>query len=284
MKPSSKQPSKPALKLPFFQIDAFAKKAFEGNPAAVIPLEQWLDDELMQKIAEENNLSETVFFIEDSSDKSDYEIRWFTPKLEVKLCGHATLATAHLLFSEKPGTYSFANNTIRFSSRSGILQVVKRDSRLTLDFPSAKTELLDDQRDIANTIYQALGVKAIDFVKSEDLLVVLDRSVDLGSLKPDMFLLKTLPYRGVLVTNQSNDADYDFYARFFAPNVGINEDPATGSAYTLLAPYWEGVLNKSSFNARQLSKRGADIDCEVKGDRVHISGSAVSVIEGNFYL
>ena len=272
------------MNIPIFQIDAFANKAFEGNPAAVMPLEQWLEDSLLQKIAEENNLSETVFFVEDTSGDADYEIRWFTPTDEVDLCGHATLATAHLLFSGKYMARTFADNSIRFSSRSGLLKVVKQGNRLTMDFPAAQMDTLEKADDVSNTITKALGVTAIDFKQSEDLLVVCDKNVDIRSLNPDIALLKTLPFRGVLVTAQSNDTNYDFFARFFAPNVGIDEDPATGSAYTLLAPYWASILNKNSFKARQLSKRGADVDCEVKGDRVHISGSAVSVIEGNFYL
>lgn len=270
------------LILPIYQIDAFATKAFEGNPAAVIPLEKWLDDSLMQKIAAENNISETVFFVKDSSGKSDFEIRWFTPTIEVKLCGHATMASAHALFSK----LDFPGDTIRFSSKSGILIVTRQGNRLNMDFPTAEYQPVENPSQMSNTISKAIGHSPTEIYQSEDLLVVLERGIDISQLDVDIEKLKSLPYRGVLVTVQAADSntDYDFFARFFAPNAGINEDPATGSAYTLLAPYWASQTGKNGFKARQLSARGADVICELKGDRVHISGSAVTTIEGSFLI
>ena len=268
------------MKIPFYQIDAFTHHVFGGNPAAVMPLEEWLDDKVLQNIAAENNLSETVFFVPSNSPQSDFDIRWFTPTAEVDLCGHATLAAAHLLFTTTVFSSPALEGNIRFSSRSGILTLSKSGDKIMMDFPTARLNSCKDNESLSNTITQCFGTSPISLCHCDDLIVEFATRGDVASAKPDINAIKQLPYRGVLITARGEQED--FVARFFAPNVGIDEDPATGSAYTALAPFWAEKLGKQEFHARQLSARGAEIHCALKGDRVHISGAATHVIEGSF--
>lgn len=259
------------MKLPIYQIDAFASKAFEGNPAAICPLQNWLADEVMQSIAEENNLSETAFFV---PTKNSFHIRWFTATTEVDLCGHATLAAAFVIFNE----LNYKNDSISFESRSGILTVIKKESLLVMDFPAQPPSLCDLPQDIK----QAFDFEPIECLKSEDYIVVLKNETDILNAKPKLELLNNIDLRGVIITAKSDN--YDFVSRFFAPKYGINEDPVTGSAYTQLTPYWENKLGKKSLHAKQLSSRGGELFCEAHGDRVSIAGSAIKYLQGDIII
>lgn len=259
------------MEIPLYQIDAFAKRAFEGNPAAVCPLSEWLPDEMMQSIAEENNLSETAFFI----PKGDgFHIRWFTPVSEVDLCGHATLASAYVMFH----ILGHAGDDIVFDSRSGVLTVTRDDDRLILDFPAQPPVLCDTPEEIFN----AFDLTPIECLSSEDFIAVFDREIDVELAKPDFEQLKKLDYRGVIITAKS--VKYDFVARFFAPKYGIPEDPVTGSAYTQLAPYWVSKMGSKRFKVKQVSPRGGELSCEVVGDRVFITGKAIKYMEGRIHI
>jgi len=255
------------MKLPIYQIDAFASKPFEGNPAAVCPLEAWLPDGLMQLIAEENNLSETAFFV--ATDEG-FHIRWFTPTTEVDLCGHATLAAAHVLFE----CLDYGQDEILFDSRSGLLSVAKEGDLLVLDFPAQPPVPCETPIQIQH----AFGIEAVACLKAEDYLVVFELEEDLLLADPDLDLLRELDGRGVIIAAPSQN--YDFVSRFFAPNFGINEDPVTGSSFTQLAPYWAERLGRRKLYATQLSSRGGEVICELKGDRVAIAGRAVKYLQG----
>ncbi|WP_437395944.1 PhzF family phenazine biosynthesis protein [Flagellimonas lutimaris] len=253
-----------------YQIDAFSNQTFGGNPAAVCILDSWLSPELMQKIAEENNLAETAFAV-----KRDelYEIRWFTPEIEVDLCGHATLATAFVLFH----FYELEKDTIQFySSRSGELTVNKADNGwLTMDFPSDTLIAIKNIDEIDN----ALGKAPIKTYKGKtDYMLIYKSQKEIEELDPNFFLLDQVDARGVIVTAPGNEVD--FVSRFFAPSCGIPEDPVTGSAHTSLTPYWTKVFDKTKMTAKQLSKRGGDLVCEYLGERVKISGKAVLYLTG----
>ena len=260
------------MELTIYQIDAFADKPFEGNPAAVCPLDKWLPDSVMQSIAEENNLSETAFFI--PSDNG-FNIRWFTPTDEVDLCGHATLAAAYVLFN----CLNYNGDIVKFDSRSGFLSVRRDNDQLIMDFPAQPPVPCDI---IPGMISDAFDIKPVECLKSEDYLVVFEHEKDVESVNPDFEALKKLDLRGVIITARS--ARYDFISRFFAPNVGVHEDPVTGSAYTQLAPYWASKLGSKRFNVKQVSSRGGELSCEVVGDRVHISGRAVKYMEGKIEI
>ena len=253
------------MKIKQYQVDAFATRAFEGNPAAVCPLEAWLDDGLMQAIAEENNLSETAFFV--SSEKG-YKLRWFTPVKEVDLCGHATLATAHVLFE----MLGFAGQAITFETRSGELIVGRKDGRLEMNFPACPPTPCE----LSETLTKALGQRPLDVFAADDYLAIFDSEATIRAITPDMALLGQLDLRGVIVTAPGTDVD--FVSRCFAPKLGIPEDPVTGSAHCALAPYWAKRLGKNVLSARQVSRRGGNIGCELKTDRVILSGSAVTVM------
>ncbi|ATX79539.1 phenazine biosynthesis protein PhzF family [Mariprofundus aestuarium] len=255
------------MKLPIYQIDAFASKPFGGNPAAVCPLDEWLPDALMQLIAEENNLSETAFFV--ATDEG-FHIRWFTPTSEVDLCGHATLAAAYVLFE----CLGSELDNIIFDSRSGYLQVTKEGELLVLDFPAQPAVPCETPIQIQH----AFGIEPVECLKAEDYLVVFELEEDLLLADPNLELLRELDGRGVILTAPS-DA-YDFVSRFFAPKFGIDEDPVTGSSFTQLAPYWAARLGRSKLLAKQLSSRGGEVICELKGERVAIAGSAVKYLQG----
>jgi PhzF family phenazine biosynthesis protein len=251
------------VSLSYFQIDAFTNRAFGGNPAGVCPLANWLPDETLQSIAAENNLSETAFVVREGSD---FALRWFTPTTEIDLCGHATLAAAFVIFTE----LGFADDTVRFQTKSGLLSATREGDVITLDFPAWPSEPC--------TAPAAL-VDGLGWMPSEvrrgasDYLAVLASEADVLALQPDMVQLGALDCRGLIVTAPGSNSD--FVSRFFAPRVGIPEDPVTGSAHSTLIPYWSARLGRSRLLARQLSRRGGELLCEARGARVGIGGRAV---------
>lgn len=255
------------MKLPIYQIDAFTNNIFQGNPAAVVLLDEWLESKLMQKIAAENNLSETAFLVKNGDD---YDIRWFTPVCEVDLCGHATLASAHLVLyhlEEK-------RKEVTFNSKSGRLLVTQKGDLLCLNFPSSSSQKIEIPPELA----EALKAKPAELYKSDDLMAVFNDEKTIRELDPDFELLKKLDARGIIVTAPGEIVD--FVSRFFAPQVGINEDPVTGSAHTTLVPYWSKRLNKKELRAAQISERGGKILCEHLGDRVELRGNARTYLTG----
>jgi len=249
------------MELPIYQVDAFASGPFRGNPAAICPLEAWLPDALMQSIAEENNLAETAFYVPEGKG---FRIRWFTPAVEVDLCGHATLAAASVI----------AQPTVTFQSRSGELTVTSDNDRYTLDFPSippvAAAEPLG--------LFAALGAIPTTFLKAKKCVCIFDHEDQVRALTPDMMALSKVDCFGTIVTAPGTDCD--FVSRMFAPAVGINEDPVTGSAHSTLIPYWSQRLGKQDMFARQISKRGGELWCEARGSRVGIGGHVVRYLEG----
>ena len=256
------------MKLPIYQVDAFASEVFRGNPAAVVPYAEPLSAEMMQAIARENNLSETAFI--HRSGAGQYAIRWFTPAVEVDLCGHATLAAAYVVMTElEPGLSQTA-----FSSGVGVLDVQTHDDRLTLDFPSRPP------RPIAtpDALAEAMGKRPIEVLLSRDLVVVYESETDIVGLRPDSQKLGASSTFGVLATAKGRNVD--FVSRCFFPAVGIDEDPVTGSAHCSLIPFWAGRLGKTSLTALQRSARGGELFCELKGDRVHIGGRVVPYLKG----
>ncbi len=259
------------MQLPLYQIDAFTSQLFGGNPAAVCPLEAWLPEETMQTIARENNLSETAFIVQE---ETGWRIRWFTPVAEVKLCGHATLASGWVFFHHlRPDA-----REVVFSSLSGPLTVSRDGDLLTLDFPLQKAEPVSAPEILA----AALGAEPLEVLAADDWLIRLDSEETVRNLQPDMTLLKNLERRGVIVIAAGNDCD--FVSRFFAPKYDIDEDPVTGSAHTKLIPYWAEKTGKQQLHARQLSARGGELFCELRGERVLISGHAVPYLQGTITL
>jgi len=254
------------MKLKQYQVDAFASRVFEGNPAAVCPLNAWLDDGLLQAIAGENNLSETAFFVPSGSG---FHLRWFTPNKEVDLCGHATLAAAHVLF-EKLG---YAKPSIEFETRSGKLVVERKGNSLAMDFPAIPPAPCAAPA----TLIEGLGQRPVDVLAADDYIAVFDSEATIRGLTPDLMTLSKLDLRGVAVT--APGVKHDFVSRFFAPKYGIPEDPVTGSAHCELAPYWAARLGKTILQARQVSKRGGDVLCESRGGRVTLTGRAVLFME-----
>ncbi|MDF4201614.1 PhzF family phenazine biosynthesis protein [Maribacter sp. SA7] len=262
------------MKQKIYQIDAFTEKLFSGNPAAVCILENWLETEVMQKIAAENNLAETAFAVKN---KDHYELRWFTPEIEVDLCGHATLATAFTLYNY----YDYNENTLRFiSPRSGELLVQKSESGLlTMDFPTDDLIPVSEQTNIT----KAIGKQPSETFKGKtDYMLIYEFQEEIEAITPNFHLLNELDCRGVIVTAKGNEVD--FVSRFFAPQCGIPEDPVTGSAHTTLTPYWSEKLNKKVLIAKQLSERGGDLQCEYLGDRVKISGKGVCYLVGEIEI
>ncbi len=260
------------MKLQIFQADAFASSLFKGNPAAVVPLKQWLPDELMQQIALENNLSETAFFIPEGDH---FHIRWFTPKAEVRLCGHATLATAHVIFNE----LEFQGEPIEFNSKSGILIVKKVEDKMQLDFPADFAQPVEPVPVFA----EAFDTHPLATFKGRtDYLLLFDSEETIREIQPDISLLLSTNARGIMVTAKGNEVD--FVSRFFAPAVGVNEDPVTGSAHTTLIPFWAKRLNKTEMTALQLSERGGQLWCTLSEDRVLIAGKAVTYLRGEIEI
>jgi len=258
------------MKLQYFEVDAFANKPFQGNPAGICPLNQWLDDALMQNIAAENNLAETAFFVPRGDD---YELRWFAPAVEIDLCGHATLASAFILFSE----LGRKGDALRFHTKSGVLSVTRKGDILTLDFPSRPPK----PASIPDALIRGLGKKPVQVLKARDYFALYESAEDVRTLNPDIPLLGTLDEK-VIVT--APGLDCDFVSRFFAPTAGVPEDPVTGSAHCTLIPYWSARLSKTKMFARQLSKRGGELFCELAGDRVLIGGKAVLYSRGQIEI
>lgn len=256
-----------------YQLDAFTNQLFSGNPAAVVPLTEWLPDEQMQKIAAENNLAETAFYV-STGEPGQYHIRWFTPAVEVDLCGHATLATAYVVFflEEKP-----AVDRITFDSRSGPLNVCReKDGWLVLDFPADVVQKATLQPPALTAAFTEKP-KAV-YKGKTDYMLVFGSQADIEALTPDFRELVTVPARGVIVTAPGKDVD--FVSRFFAPQSGIDEDPVTGSAHTTLIPYWADQLGKTELTARQLSARGGFLKCKLNEDRVEIAGQVQLYLKG----
>ncbi|MCB1681243.1 MAG: PhzF family phenazine biosynthesis protein [Alphaproteobacteria bacterium] len=262
------------MKLPLYQVDAFTDKVFGGNPAAVCPLKEWLSNEKLQKIALENNLSETAFFV---PQKVGYHLRWFTPAAEVDLCGHATLASAHILYEH----LGYEEDKVTFQSRSGILTVTRSDQGLTMDLPSWEYEEVapEDKKKIE----QVLGLPTFSVLKGKSVWVaVLDSAEKVKSIKPDTIKILSLKDVIGLVVTAPGTEGVDFVSRFFAPQVGIDEDPVTGATHCLLAPYWGKIQDKTELSARQLSARGGSLLCNLaKEKRVEITGTAVTYLEGS---
>jgi len=259
------------MKVPLYHVDAFTSQVFKGNPAAVCPLTEWLDERVLQAVAAENNLSETAFLVRKGSS---FEIRWFTPTVEVDLCGHATLAAGFVVFNYLEP----AGSIVSFSSPSGPL-VVRRDADLfSLDFPSRPPAAC-----LAPPLLtRALGAAPAEILASRDYLAIYPKEEDVRSLKPDMSLLKDIDRLGVITTAPGSHCD--FVSRFFAPGAGIPEDPATGSSHCTLIPYWSQQLRKQKLHALQVSARSGELFCEDRGDRVTISGRAVLYSEGTLHL
>jgi len=266
--------------IPLYQIDSFSTEVFSGNPAAVCPTDTWLSDETMQKLAAENNLSETAFVVPDASGVADYGLRWFTPSTEIDLCGHATLATAWVLFNELGADAE----TLSFTTKSGVLTVVQGDGDLlVMDFPLNAPRPAPHHALLA----QALGGPAQQFWTAPNgmSLAVLGTAEAVRTLKPHMGTVAKLGKKGLIVTAAGDETDtVDFVSRYFTPGEGIPEDPVTGSAHTVLAPYWAKVLKKDNLHARQVSKRGGDVYCRMQGDRVHLSGHAVLYMKGEAHI
>jgi PhzF family phenazine biosynthesis protein len=261
------------MQLPIFQVDAFTDKVFGGNPAAVCPLEHWLSDDVMQSIAIENSVAETAFFIPLNDG---FEIRWFTPEIEMDLCGHATLATAHVIARH----LNYSLPSIKFQSKSGELMVTVENELLTLNFPSRKPE----PSDIPQIILDAIQVKPVEVLKSRDYVLVFETEETIRSMKPNQSILNqiNLDPGGVIVTAQGNEVD--FVSRFFTPQASIFEDPVTGSAHCSLIPYWSKRLGKESMVALQVSPRLGKLLCKDLGERVLISGEAVTYLEGSIKI
>lgn len=262
------------MKLKIYQIDAFAESVFGGNPAAVCILNSWLSDSLMQNIAAENNLAETAFAVKESDT---YELRWFTPELEVDLCGHATLATAFVIFNY----YHHNENTIRFfSPRSGELIVERQEGgQMTMDFPTDEINNVASNPEINNAIS---ATPMLTIKGKTDYMLVYDNQTAIENIRPNFHLLDQLDCRGVIVTAPGKEVD--FVSRFFAPQCGIPEDPVTGSAHTTLTPFWSTKLNKTVLTAKQISKRGGELTCKYMGNRVKISGNAVCYLIGEIEI
>lgn len=259
------------MQLEFHQVDAFSDRPFSGNPAMVYRLDAWLADELMQKIAAEHNLAETAFVVREGQS---WHIRWFTPTTEVPLCGHATLASAYVLFE----VYKESVDRLDFISKSGPLSVSREGERLWLNFPA----VVPREVGVTPEVERALGLGVVDVLGSNELFVVLESEQAVLDCQPDMAALAKLPWPGAIVTAQGSR--HDFVSRYFAPAIGINEDPVTGSTHCSLIPYWSQRLGKSSLTAYQCSARGGELFCRLEGSRVKIGGNATLVASGKLML
>lgn len=259
------------MRIPLYQVDAFTSRMFAGNPAAVCPLEDWLEDSVLQAIAAENNLSETAFFV-DSGDR--FHLRWFTPAVEVDLCGHATLAAAFVILNYLEPR----REEVRFDTRSGELAVRRDGSLLAMDFPARPPVPCD----VPEGLVEALGATPAGTFRSRDLMALFETEEEVRALRPRMELLAQVDAFAVIATAPATDAD--FVSRFFAPRNGIPEDPVTGSAHCTLVPYWARRLGKSSLHARQVSARGGELWCRDEGERVTLKGGAVLFLQGQIVL
>lgn len=264
------------MNIPIYQADAFTDTLFGGNPAAICPLQEWLPDAIMQKIAAENNLAETAFFVKT---EKGYLLRWFTPELEIDLCGHATLASAHILFTE----LGYSEPAIHFETlKAGVLTVTRDGDKYTLDFPSRPPQPVTV---LPMDLIHALGGQLpVEVLKSRDYVVVYETEEEVRNLKPDFNLLAKVDTLGVVVTAEGDNPEVDFVSRCFAPAAGINEDPVTGSAHCNLIPYWAEVLEKDQLHAYQISARKGELWCQLKGDRVLMSGKAVTYLKGEIFV
>lgn len=264
------------MTLLIYQVDTFTSQQFGGNPAAVIPLESWLADDLMQKIALENNLSETVFFVLSEREDADFDIRWFTPAVEINLCGHATLASAYILFHQ----LGFTKEKLVFHSKSGLLTITRDNNYFLMDFPSWKPQ---SKEHYPVNLSAVLGGVTIESVHQyRDWLVVLPNEEAVQNCQPDFSLMQSIPEK-IIITAKGTTVD--FVSRFFAPSAGINEDPVTGSAHSQLIPYWSEVLGKKEMLAQQLSSRGGHLKCaQLIDSRVQIGGQCVYYMKGEIYL
>lgn len=255
------------MKLPIYQVDAFTSRLFGGNPAAVVTLDAWLPDSVMQAIAAENNLAETAFVI---PREANAPLRWFTPTMEIDLCGHATLASAHVLFA-----YHFAAaRCLTFETRSGVLAVGRTDAGLCLDLPARPAVRVDAPEALAD----ALGAAPREVYAARDLLAVFDAEADILAMRPDMAKVAALDAFAIIVSAPGDRVD--FVSRFFAPRAGIPEDPVTGSAHATLVPYWAARLGRTRLSARQLSARVGELECELRDDRVFATGGTIEYMRG----
>ncbi|OGI04475.1 MAG: oxidoreductase [Candidatus Melainabacteria bacterium GWF2_37_15] len=260
------------MQINFYQVDSFTDKPYYGNPAGVVVLDAQADESWMRKIAEEMNLSETAFVYPISAN--NYNLRWFTPVAEVDLCGHATLAAAHILWEKE---FVKKSEQIRFQTKSGELICCNNDGLIQMDFPKEEASEIS----VPEELLKGVGVEVLYTGKNRmDYIVEVESEKIVKNLTPDINMLKKAGMRGVIVTSRSDNSEFDFVSRFFAPAVGIEEDPVTGSAHCCLAPYWAKKLNKNQFKALQLSKRQGVLYLELNNDRVKISGNAVTVFEG----
>ena len=260
------------MRIPIYQVDAFTDRLFGGNPAAVCPLAEWIDGDLMQQIAAENNLSETAFYVRKGDG---FDIRWFTPKVEIDLAGHPTLATAHVIFNH----LGYDGEEITFySAKRGELRVKKRDDLIQLDFPAADSQKIAPPE----ALVRGLGAEPREVYEARDMMAVFETEGQILSLAPDFRILRDVDSFGIIVTAPGNKSD--FVSRFFAPQAGIDEDPVTGSAHTILIPYWAGRLKQNELHARQVSERGGELFCEYHGDRVYIGGHAVTYLIGEIEI
>ena len=260
------------MKIHIYQIDAFTNKLFGGNPAAVCPLEDWLADNILQKIAIENNLSETAFFVPLS--KNRYHLRWFTPEIEMDLCGHATLASAYVIFEEM----KVQGNEILFESQSGLLRVKKENDLFILDFPSRPPQSVP----LPPLISSGLNIQPTEVWKARDYLLLYNSEEEIKAIKPNIAIFNQLNIDpgGIIVTAQSKSEHIDFVSRFFTPQATVFEDPVTGSAHCTLTPFWARRLNKTTLNATQISDRKGELTCQLNKDRVLIKGKAVKYMQG----
>ncbi|TDO23462.1 PhzF family phenazine biosynthesis protein [Sediminibacterium goheungense] len=257
---------------PIYTVDAFTDHVFGGNPAAVCPLETWLSTETMQQLANENNLSETAFFVKRSD--GDYDIRWFTPELEIDLAGHPTLATAYVLFHE----LAYPTDEIRFHSKSGLLTVTRKGELMEMNFPARMPVACD----IPAHLLEGFSIKPREVLRSRDYFLVYESEEEVLNAVPDFVELNQVETLGIIITAKGKEAD--FVSRFFVPNSVIGEDPVTGSAHATLIPYWANALQKDNLKALQLSKRRGDLWCGMQGDRVTIAGKAVLYMKGSYYI
>lgn len=265
--------------LPIYQVDAFSDVLFSGNPAAVVPLSRWLPDEVLQKIAMENNLSETAFFVSTGTGDpdTDFHIRWFTPTMEVPLCGHATLASAFVIFNH----LGFEGEKLRLQSKSGVLTAGREGDSIVLDFPAQPIVQSEIPADVIAALGGARPVETyVVASRDTDMVAIYDDAAIIRSMTPDMSVLASLSRHGVIVTAPGDKTGLDMVSRYFVPAIGIDEDPVTGYMHCVVAPYWAGKLCQDDVVGYQASSRGGVVACRVAGDRVHLKGEAVLYLRG----